>query len=98
LKVLFDTNVVLDILMNRAPHDVAAIPLLVLVEEKKLEGASRCDHGHNHSLPGQQVPGIHGGPETSPEAAVTFRCRSDHMGHPFCPESEFYGFRGRSSA
>ena len=38
MKVLFDTNVVLDILMKRAPHAEAAIPLLVLVEQKKLDG------------------------------------------------------------
>ena len=37
MKVLFDTNVVLDILMKRAPHAEAAIPLLVLVEQKKLD-------------------------------------------------------------
>ena len=38
VEVLFDTNVVLDILMKRAPHAEAAIPLLVLVEQKKLDG------------------------------------------------------------
>jgi predicted nucleic acid-binding protein len=39
LKILFDTNVVLDVLMNRPPHAETAAQLLVLVEEKeKLQG------------------------------------------------------------
>jgi predicted nucleic acid-binding protein len=38
LNILFDTNVVLDVLMNRAPHAQAAAQLLVLVEHKKLNG------------------------------------------------------------
>lgn len=35
MNVLFDTNVVLDVLMNRPPHAEAAAQLLVLVEQKK---------------------------------------------------------------
>jgi predicted nucleic acid-binding protein len=35
LNVLFDTNVVLDVLMNRSPHAEAVAQLLVLVEQKK---------------------------------------------------------------
>ncbi len=35
MNVLFDTNVVLDVLMNRSPHAEAVAQLLVLVEQKK---------------------------------------------------------------
>jgi len=39
LKVLFDTNVVLDVLLNRSPHAEPAAQLFVLAEQKKLEVA-----------------------------------------------------------
>lgn len=37
--ILFDTNVVLDVLMNRAPHVQTAAELMGLVERKKLSGS-----------------------------------------------------------
>ncbi|MGY6275767.1 type II toxin-antitoxin system VapC family toxin [Methylomonas sp. MgM2] len=39
MKILFDTNVVLDVLLDRAPHSEAAIELLGMVETKMLDGA-----------------------------------------------------------
>jgi predicted nucleic acid-binding protein len=36
VKVLLDTNVVLDVLMNRTPHADAAAQLFVFAEQKKL--------------------------------------------------------------
>ena len=38
MNVLFDTNVLLDVLMNRPPHAQAAAQLMTLVEQKKLIG------------------------------------------------------------
>jgi len=38
LRVFFDTNVVLDVLLNRQPHALAASRLMVHVEHKRLEG------------------------------------------------------------
>jgi predicted nucleic acid-binding protein len=38
MNVLFDTNVALDVLMNRAPHAEAAAELWSLVERKELGG------------------------------------------------------------
>jgi predicted nucleic acid-binding protein len=38
MRVLFDTNVVLDVLMQREPHAQAAAQLLSLVDEGQLEG------------------------------------------------------------
>ena len=38
MKVLFDTNVVLDVLLDRAPHAEVAVQLLSLVDTGRLEG------------------------------------------------------------
>jgi len=38
LIVLFDTNVILDVLLNRAPHAQTAAELMALVERKRLSG------------------------------------------------------------
>lgn len=38
MKILFDTNVILDVLMNRSPHAEASTVLMTLVEQKKLTG------------------------------------------------------------
>ena len=38
MKVLFDTNVVLDVLLAREPHAVVAAKLLALVDKGKFEG------------------------------------------------------------
>jgi predicted nucleic acid-binding protein len=39
VKVLFDTNVVLDVLLDREPHIEVAAKLLALVDNGRLEGA-----------------------------------------------------------
>jgi len=39
VKVLFDTHVVLDVLLARAPHAEAAARLFSLVDSRRLEGA-----------------------------------------------------------
>lgn len=38
MKVLFDTNVVLDVLLNREPHAEAAIALFSAVEAQQIQG------------------------------------------------------------
>ncbi len=38
MRILFDTNVVLDVLLNRMPHAESAARLLVSVERKQIEG------------------------------------------------------------
>lgn len=38
MKILFDTNVILDALLQRKPHDIAAIRLLAAVEYGQLSG------------------------------------------------------------
>jgi len=38
VKVLFDTNVLLDVLLNRAPHADSASRLMAHVERKRIEG------------------------------------------------------------
>ena len=38
MKVLFDTNVVLDVLLARAPHVDVAAPLLSLVDSGRIQG------------------------------------------------------------
>lgn len=38
MRVLFDTNVVLDVLLDREPHAEAAAQLLSLVDSKRLDG------------------------------------------------------------
>jgi predicted nucleic acid-binding protein len=38
MKVLFDTNVILDVLLARTPHAEVAARLLNLVDQKRLEG------------------------------------------------------------
>lgn len=38
MKVLFDTNVILDVLLARAPHSDVAARLLNLIDQAKLEG------------------------------------------------------------
>ncbi len=39
MKVMFDTNVVLDVLLDREPHVAVAARLFALVDNRKLEGA-----------------------------------------------------------
>lgn len=38
MKILFDTNVVLDVLLNRVPHSGVAIELFSAVERKNIQG------------------------------------------------------------
>ncbi len=38
MRVLFDTNVVLDVLLNRQPHAMAAAQLMAYVEQRRLQG------------------------------------------------------------
>ncbi len=38
MRILFDTNVVLDVLLNRMPHAESAARLMVSVERKQIEG------------------------------------------------------------
>ena len=38
MKILFDTNIVLDVLLNRLPHSVAAVKLFSAIENKTIEG------------------------------------------------------------
>ncbi len=38
MKILFDTNVILDALLQRKPHDIAATQLLAAVENQRLSG------------------------------------------------------------
>lgn len=38
MKILFDTNVVLDVLLNRQPHAIAAAQLMVYVEQGRIHG------------------------------------------------------------
>ena len=38
MKVLFDTNVVLDVLLDRKPHVDASLALMTQVEQKKIKG------------------------------------------------------------
>jgi predicted nucleic acid-binding protein len=38
LKILFDTNIVLDVLLDREPHSVLAIQLFSAVENKLIDG------------------------------------------------------------
>ena len=38
MRVLFDTNVVLDVLLNRRPHAVVAAQLMAWVERRRIEG------------------------------------------------------------
>ena len=38
MRILFDTNVVLDVLLNRKPHAESAANLFVSVERKRIEG------------------------------------------------------------
>ena len=38
MKVLFDTNVVLDVLLDRRPHSDAAATLFAMVEQRRIEG------------------------------------------------------------
>ena len=38
MRILFDTNVVLDVLLNRRPHSLTASRLMVQVEQKRIEG------------------------------------------------------------
>lgn len=38
MKILFDTNIVLDVLLDRHPHSIAAIELLGAVENKIIDG------------------------------------------------------------
>lgn len=38
MRILFDTNVVLDVLLNRAPHASAAARLMAEVERKRIQG------------------------------------------------------------
>jgi predicted nucleic acid-binding protein len=39
MKILFDTNIILDVLLDRKPHSSAAIQLLSAVENKIIHGA-----------------------------------------------------------
>lgn len=39
MKVLFDTNVVLDVLLDREPHTDVAVKLFALVDNGRLEGS-----------------------------------------------------------
>ena len=38
MKVLVDTNIILDVLLNRKPHVAASAQILAYIEESKLEG------------------------------------------------------------
>lgn len=38
MKILFDTNIILDVLLDRKPHSSAAIELLSAVENKIIDG------------------------------------------------------------
>lgn len=38
MKILFDTNVVLDVLLSRAPHSTVATQLFSAVEQKRIQG------------------------------------------------------------
>ena len=38
MKILFDTNVILDALLQRYPHDIAATQLLAVVERQQIDG------------------------------------------------------------
>jgi predicted nucleic acid-binding protein len=38
VRILFDTNILLDVLLDRAPHVVPASRLMVHVERKRMEG------------------------------------------------------------
>jgi predicted nucleic acid-binding protein len=38
LRILFDTNVVLDVLLNRQPHAMAAAQLMACVEQGRMQG------------------------------------------------------------
>lgn len=38
MRILFDTNNLLDVLLNREPHAVTAAQLLVQVEQKRIDG------------------------------------------------------------
>ena len=38
MRILFDTNVLLDVLLNRAPHVVPASRLMVQVEQRRIDG------------------------------------------------------------
>ena len=38
MKILFDTNVVLDVLLNRAPYSEVAVELFAAVEKRKIQG------------------------------------------------------------
>ena len=38
MKVLFDTNVILDVLLERSPHARPALQLMQMVEQAKIEG------------------------------------------------------------
>ncbi len=38
MRILFDTNVVLDVLLNRHPHAAAAAQLLAEVHDKRIDG------------------------------------------------------------
>lgn len=38
MRILFDTNVVLDVLLNRQPYAASASQLMVLVEKKRIDG------------------------------------------------------------
>lgn len=39
MKVLFDTNILLDVLLNRSPHAAPAARLLALVDNGRIEGS-----------------------------------------------------------
>ena len=38
MKVLFDTNVIMDVLLDRQPHAVTAVALLAAVEQDRVDG------------------------------------------------------------
>ncbi|QPK62902.1 PIN domain-containing protein [Methylomonas sp. LL1] len=38
MKILFDTNIILDVLLDRQPHSIAAIELMSSVENKIIDG------------------------------------------------------------
>ena len=51
LRVLLDTNVVLDVLLERQPHAGPAAQVLSLVDAGRLEGAVTATADDDHPLP-----------------------------------------------
>lgn len=75
MKVLFDTNVVLDLLLDRTPFSLDAAECLSMVELGEVEGWLRATNGADTPLSDREIRRNEEGPRRYLSLAVFFRNR-----------------------